>query len=419
MIKAYAHDGEKFDSALFNRYGFNLDDHRDIRKVDIYDSVTGEKTGNDEIVLDFVGFVTNEFDDLLIVFPKHYNIVNKENDARIVFECISNHFQKRPELYFGDNSNEIFSSNYPFASFFKIYDYFVNYGLYFENKIFTKPNIGGRLSWKDTISRSKKIIVNGDVVMFPLYFHKKYYFSNFITDCMIFAIDYTIQKFGIFVNALPAGRDFPEYNFLREREYVVTILQQISQQMFKDSEQLLIENLITFFSKINIGGKYYFKHYSFASIWEDMVTDYLCKYYKDMDSSHAIVFDKKAPSGLYFTKKTFHINSAKPAQYISPDHYCEDGNIQLIFDAKYYTYVHGMNYKQIAYMFMLREMKDSITKLKKFAKTYSALILPSEERKTKIHFQIDSLYGNSSDLIITEEYLDIREVMIALSDSYL
>jgi llaI.3 len=411
MIKTCAHDGEKYNSSLFSSHGFNLDENRDIKEVDLYDSITGEKTGDTETILDFVGFVTNDNDDLLVVFPKHYKVSKVENDARAIFDCISKHSQKRPELYIGEDAGKTFSSNYPFAAFFGIYDYFVNYGLYFKDKTFIKPNTGGRLSWKETISKSEKFIVKGDVVMFPLYYRKNYHFSNFITECMIFAIDYTIQKFGVFINASSTGQDFPELNFLEEREYVLNVLSQLRQQTFKDTEQQLIDNLLIYFSEVNIGGAYYLKHYSFSSIWEDMVTDYLCKLYKGVDASHAIVFDKISPSGLHFEKKSFHTNGAKPAQYISPDHYCEDSKIQLIFDAKYYSYIRGMNYKQIAYMFMLRGIKDPVSKRQKFANTYSALILPSENRDTKIHFQLDDIYGGSNDLIITEEYIDIREVI--------
>ena len=188
---------------------------------------------------------------------------------------------------------------------------------------------------------------------------------------------------------------------------------QLKQQTFKDNEQQLIENLICYFSEVNIGGHFYLKHYSFSSIWEDMIKDYLCNFYKEINSSHEIVLDKNNPRKLVFQKKSFHVNAAKPTQYISPDYYCESENTQLIFDAKYYSDIKGMDYKQISYLFMLSGMKDSITDKKKFKKTYSALILPSEKRFTKIHFQIDSMYNDTYDFIITEEYMDIRDVMIS------
>ena len=411
MIVACAYDGALYDEALISTHGFKLDAKRDIKEVSVCDPITGEKKDKTEIVFNFVGFVTNADDDILSVFPKHYNIVDKEADSRSVFDCIAKHKQKRPDMYIGEDSDKKYESNFPFSAFFGIYEYFQTYGLYFEDEIFIKPDTGGRVSWKETISKSEKYIIGGELIMFPLYYKRNYHFSNFITECMIFAIDYTISKFGVLIDAQETGQDFPEFDYMEERDYVVSVLQQLRQQVFKDNVQVLLDNLIDFFSEVNVGGNYYLKHYSFSSIWEDMVTDYLCKYYKEVDTSHRVVFDKVKPSGLHFEKKSFHTNGANPAQYISPDHYCDDADVQMIFDAKYYTKIYGMNYKQISYMFMLREMKDPATGLQKYKYTYSALILPSETRDTKIHFQLAPEFGTCSDLIITEEYIDISEVI--------
>lgn len=412
MIVACAHDGALYDEALISTHGFKLDTKRDIKEVSIYDSVTGEKTDKTEIIFDFVGFVTNKNNDMLVVFPKHYSVTDNDVDSRIVFDCIAKHKQKKPDIYIGEDNDDKYESNFPFSAFFGIYEYFQTYGLYFEDETFIKPNTGGRISWKETISKSEKYVIGGDVIMSPLYYRRKYHFSNFITECMIYAIDYTISKFGVLIDAQETGQDFPEMDYLEEREYVVNVLQQLRQQIFKDNVQTLIDNLIEFFTEVNKGGNYYLKHYTFSSIWEDMVTDYLCKYYKEVNSKHQILYDKVSPSGLLFEKKSFHTNSAKPVQYISPDYYCEDLDIQLIFDAKYYSNVRGMNYKQIAYLFMLRDMIDTKTGTKKFSHSHSALILPSEKFDTKIHFQMDPQYGVGNDFIITEEYMDIKEVML-------
>ncbi len=70
-----------------------------------------------------------------------------------------------------------------------------------------------------------------------------------------------------------------------------------------------------------------------------------------------------------------------------------------------------MDYKQIAYMFMLKDRKDRKTGLKKYRRTCSALFLPADKRNTKVHFQLASEFGSCPELVITEEYLDIREVI--------
>lgn len=403
------HDGEEFYD-LSSR-GFVLNDKRDIKEVNLYDEKTGEKTEKKRKIFNFVGFATNQNDEILVSFPKHYNYDNIDYDIKLLFKCIMQHRQVRPELYIGSEDDDCFSSSYPFASFFNIYDYFERYGLFYKDFNFIKPNVGGCLSWKETISRSEKYMLNGNLVFYPLFYRKNRYFSDFVTECMIFVIEYTIEKFGVFLDINSTGMELPEYDFLGEREYVVSILAQLRQETFKDHEIELLDSLISFFNEIKVGGSFYFKHYTFSSIWEDMVKNYLCKFYKDVDlENNKIIFDKNNPSGLEFKKQNFYTNDEKNNQFISPDYYSTSKDIQLIFDAKYFNKVTGMNYKQIAYMFMLMDIKD-VRGNKKFTRTYSSLLLPSEHRDTKIHFRLNPKYGDFKYFIITEEYLNIKEIM--------
>lgn len=43
MIIASFHDGERFDEALINTNGFLINASKDVKKVSIYDPITGEK----------------------------------------------------------------------------------------------------------------------------------------------------------------------------------------------------------------------------------------------------------------------------------------------------------------------------------------------------------------------------------------
>ncbi|MEG0034805.1 MAG: LlaJI family restriction endonuclease [Bacilli bacterium] len=419
MIKMCSYDGAIYDASLVSSNGFLINVSRDIKTELISDSFTGEETDKSKSVYNFVGFTSNEQNDLFFVFPKHFRIGKVEYDARLTFGCIAKHLQKRPDLYIGENSNKMFDSNYPFAAFYEVYNYYTSYGLYVEERTFIKPNAGGRISWKDTISRCNKYLVGDNVNLFPIYYKRDYHFTNFITECMIYVIDYTINKFGFLIGLELTGEKFPEMNMFEEKQYVISVLQYLRQQTFKDREQILIDNIIKFFVKINIGGNFYLKHYAFSSVWEDMVTYYLSSYYKGINSNNEIVFDKLTSNHVSFAKKPFHTNAASPAQYISPDHYGIDNSNQLIFDAKYYMDITGMDYKQIAYVFMLKEIRDSLSSPKKFLKTYSALILPSEYRNTKMHFVMEPLFGKTSaDVIITEEYIDIVDVMETYCNEY-
>ncbi len=411
MITYYNRDGQEIDKIRLIRDGFDFNEERDFRKKYSIDANTGEKNDSYTYVLDFVGFLVNNNNDIFTVFPKNYRVVNPNHDSSKIFSAIAKHIQQRPDMYLGNEYGNNLKSNYPFAAFFGIYDYFSKYGLYFDDMIFIKPNAGGKINWKDTIRLSDKYITHNKLVFFPIYYEKKYYFLNFLTECMIYAIDYTIDKFGIFIELDKTGRVFPTFDFINQKEFVLESLISLQQQTFKDSVIELIEHLINFFNAINEGGLYYFKHYSFSTVWEDMVMNYLKFNYKEI-SNNQIVFDENNTTHIAFSKPSFHPNLAKTEQYFTPDYYYADGNTQLIFDAKYYTDIQGIDYKQIAYYLFLNEIRENIDDEPKYTKTYSALLLPSEARSSQMHFKMDPRFNKTNkNLVISEEYLDIHEVI--------
>ena len=411
MVIQWSNDGKKYDKHNIEKNGFFLDESRDISIVNKVNALTGDIEDDKETIYNFVGFVTNKSDDILAILPKHYLVSDIENDTKMVFECIIQHMQKRPTQYIGERKDEMYTSNFPFSAFFGIYDYVSKYGLYFETIELIKQNAGGRVSWKDTINRGIKFYAGSNLVIYPLYYRKKLNLSNFITESMICAIDYTLNKFSPFIDMEKTGYDMPEFDFVSEKENVVSTLLQIKQQIFKDVENELIDNLIDFYSDVDKGGAYYLKHYKFSSIWEDMVIDYLKDYYKEV-SGNKIILDKDHAKHLSFKKTSFYPNAAKTAQFIAPDYYVADGDTQLIFDAKYYNDFKGMDYKQIAYYFLLKEIHNKGQTTPMFKQTLSALIAPGEKRETKLHFSMNDQFSFSDiDFVILEEYFDIKHVI--------
>lgn len=411
MIINYSNDGLEYDKRWLIQEGFNINEERDFRKRFVRNIHTGEFIDEYEYVLDFVGFLVNENNDVFTVFPKNYRVVEINSDSAQLFNVISKHIQKRPDMYLGQKYGDKLKTNYPFAAFYGIYDYFVKYGLYFEDKIYIKPSLGGKVNWKETIRLSSKYLSNGKLSFFPIYYEKKYYFSAFLTECMIFAIDYTIEKFGVFIGLDKTDKPFPNIDFLNEKEMVLENLYSLRQQTFKDSLIELIDHLINFFNELKQGGNFYLKHYSFSSIWEDMVKCYLVSNFSEIKNDK-IVFNENKAKYFEFKKVKFHPNLANKDHYFEPDYYYAENDTQLIFDAKYYTRAQGMDYKQIAYFLFLKEHRENINDNTKYSKTYSALILPSDSRKSELHFKMDPLFNKSNqDLVISEEYLDIREVI--------
>ena len=287
-----------------------------------------------------------------------------------------------------------------------------------ESKKIINTNSTGRLNWKSTIAKSKKYIVNDELEMFPFFYNNEIINTNFITECMVLAINHTISKFNLFLNF-----EFIEYDSnaiqLQHSGEILRKLEHIRSYMFKDIQIKLIDDLIAFYSRVNEGGNYYFKHYSFSSVWEDMIEVYLSLYYAGVRDGH-LWFDKQYSKKLHFQKANYFPNIANDKQFVSIDHYSRDGDTQLIFDAKYYASINGLNYKQLAYAFLLKEIRNNKEQDKpNYKNTLTALILPYERRISKNHFVMNPLFSeNYKDLVITEEYIDIKSVIEEYKEYY-
>lgn len=450
MIVDYAIEGAPIDKNKYQEKGFAFSDI-DIRKRE-KKAKSGKNEGF-EIVCDFTGFLVNQENDVLTVFPKHFpvNIENIEKDSQLLFNVLMKTQNKNPFSMIGQEATNNFQSDYPFESFFRVYSYFSEFGLLFEDRKILKPNHGGKIKWKETISKGEIYIEKGKTILFPFYYEKKYNISTFLTDAMIFAIDYTLNKFKYFIDLAVTEKEFPEFDFLGSKEYVIDILHSYKDTEFKDSTIYLLDSLIDFFTRIKSGGNYYLKHYSFKSVWENMIEEFLNGNFDNFKNGE--LFLKYNVHKALFKKSTFYPNNLNDSHYIQPDYYFVDEySNQIIFDAKYYSKIHSMNYKQICYNMFLEdyigpeypdriksnvmfpksvvagmngipsdngnyykyiEKERSLKKIvPKYNNVFSALILPSEERKSKQHFQLSSIYAtDDSNLFISEEYLNIKEVM--------
>ncbi|MCH5343438.1 MAG: LlaJI family restriction endonuclease [Acetatifactor sp.] len=403
MIIVWENDGQPFDQQKIEELGFRINTAKDL---------TGLPGTGDQQAYNFVGFLTNDENDMMAVFPKHFTVKDVEADSEFLFRVINKHRQRHPDCYLGDQYGNSFRSNYPFAAFFGIYDYYRRFGLYVEERSLVKAGVDGRISWKETIRRAGTYLAGGKVVMYPLYYKQKYVFSTFLTECMVFAINYTLDKFGSFLKLPQTGLTFPEFDYLRERRSVVERLLRLREQVFRDELLSLIDHLVIFYSLIREGGCYYWKCDTFSAVWEDMVSEYLRKYFCGVEQGH-IVFNKERSWHLPFAKRKFYPNKAIEDQYIELDAYAAKGNSQYIFDAKYYTHIHGLDYKQLVYHLLLCEMRErEMDGEVSYPVTLSALVLPGERRESRVHFEMDPRFNKTyGGMQILEEYLDIREVM--------
>ena len=229
---------------------------------------------------------------------------------------------------------------------------------------------------------------------------------------MAYVINYTASKFNFIINVKPVGNAYLPRDFGNNTSAIVDELIKIKSRVFDDEKSLLIHNLINYFSNIHEGGCFYLKHYNFASIWEEVIRIYISNHFQGAKNGR-ILFSKSATGPVKFCKPSFKPNLAKPDEYFVPDCYYCNGSSQFILDAKYYEDVDGLMYKELCYLFFLTDFVDSIRhKALKFKKTFCALLLPSENRRTEANFKMNPLFSRHfKDLTIYEEYFDIKEVL--------
>ena len=404
-------DGE--DVPYNIKKGFNLIQGLDTRFI---------KKQKDREVFDFVGLI-NSKDSSLAVFPKHffsveqlkkieYDDIQINEDIQLLFDTIYKYMSnRRSEANSFAGQHVEFESDYPFSSFFMIYRYFQQFGIYKENYTHTRVGYNGKISWKETIKNSTKVISQGNIIHLPLYIKQNKSKQVFISDCMSFAIDYTLDRFSYLFIMPKTNNLASKFDYLNNLEYVINRLNTTKNSVFKDLNKNLIQDLIDFFTGLdenkNTGGDIHVKVKYFNLVWEKMIEDYLNNHFLGLNNNELIFSDNKIKSEYKFSRGNFKIDESENNFEIKPDHYFIDKNLQFIFDAKYYNKLKKFNYKQFSYHEIL---KHKIAK----EKTISALIVPSESSESSnVHFLLDDKFigedGVKTKIILQK--IKIKDVM--------
>lgn len=377
------------------------------------------------IVFDFVGFLFNE-NDTLVVFPKHFmkiadverlNSINQADTAdisllrKVIFKYdLTRKSSTKALRYIGEK--EGYESNFPFTYFYAIYDYFSRNGLYRERHKKISSKSGSRISWKCTLNRAEKIISDGNIVFNPLYYEKKNTESVFVTDCMAFAIDYTLHRFSSFLNLRTTGYKYTKFDYLGKSKFVIQQLILKKERTFKDQEKRLLGNLIEFYRHINNvgeGGITRIEIKYFNNIWQNMVGQFLNRHFVAMSpKGDKALFDmSKKVSAIRFNDARYSDIDLSPHNfYIDVDHVGLDKETLYLFDSKYYSSVNELNYKQYSYNMILKNRFPNVKNL------YSVLFLPGGNY-SDIHFQLSPSYTNGVTLgaTIIEQYIDPKMIM--------
>lgn len=413
MLYYYGQDSSDVEKSIATTFPLRLGDTRFIKS-------------ENKSVFDFVGFVIKE-DAVLTVFPKHYlaeqtisdanlGLLELNEDSRLLFLALNKYINEtktkaKADRYIGGMAE--FESDYPFHAFFGVYDYYKRYGIYYEEESTVVAGQRGRVSWKHTMQYSDVVISNENIIYLPLYSKRKNPRAAFISECMVYVINYTLHCFPYFLQLKPAISKKVSMDFIANRRYVLKQLYQAKNHVFKDIHKKLVDSLICFFEELDTqkhGGCVHVKINYFNMIWQTTVNKYLNDCFVGVDTTNnKILFDESiVKSSVSFRPRTYLIDASSHQFEVELDHYGFFGNEQYVFDSKYYGDVAELNYKQFVY----NAIMDNYANQGRRIMTYSALLLPGL-KSAKLHLDLLTPFGklNNNNHQIIEHYLDVKTVM--------
>ena len=402
-------DGMKLEKSVDGEFK-DFFDYRDIKS---------NKDGN---YINFVGFIFTP-GRTLVSFPKHYFSneelykINKsrkeiEYHVEILYKLIKKNIQSKNRKLI--NVKREINLSYPFSSFLEAYRYFQSYGLFTQESEGYTYGYHGKILWKDTFRKSPIVYNKGNILYIPPVVRKRKNDFVFVSKCMAYIINITLKKFKFLFDYTPVSLEYRDIDFSNNK-MVISKLRLIKMSLFKDIHLKLIESLISFFENENYNGsKNAIKIYSFHTIWELMIREMLNKYFSHIDNTNGtkLIFNKNNLKQYDFINKSFKLDARRNVEgiktySIKPDYFCDTNNIRYIFDAKYYTDITEMDYKQISYYFLLKDFKNEQEKI------YNILILPTSNKQyNKTHFKLDDEYTKErNSLKIEENYLNMYKVI--------
>lgn len=351
--------------------------------------------GRNKNIVDFTGIIVLQ-NQILIAWPKHYftqedlqsDITSK--DPKPLFSLILKNVKTLADSNLNGNDG-LDSDIYPLKEFREVVEYYQSYGLYHELEKRNTIGYKGKINWKKTITKSAKIVSNGNLLFTPFTISQERNKAVFLSECMAYIINETIELISFVLPQIQRVN----YNYNRKKflnnEYVLKRLYALQDKIFKDTEKMLLKSIIGFFKTKGNNKEFNYRTKNFNLIWEIIVEQHLNENLLELNKEDFLV--DKGCMKFNFQKRTFKVGN----RHIEVDHYYEDKEKIFIVDSKYYDFINELNYKQVSYDYFLR---------KKDKKNVNILILPSVKDKVKEHFNYEK-----ENILIIEYHFSIRNII--------
>lgn len=411
--KYYIQDAEVIPQKIFKLFSDDLE-HNDFK---IKDGI---------VYSNFVGVIFGH-DRQLVSFPKHYYTVYDlknyiKNNSKILEEdslTLLKLITKVKNTKQSIGIIEDIDNSFPFSSYLKVYEYFQKYGIYHEEKKLSSKIFSGKINWKQTINKVIPIYDENNFLYLEFYKNRTINNQVFLSKCLGYIINSTNHQLNNILNFKYVDIDYSDIDWSNKNK-VLTQLNKELESTFKDIHKTLIRHMINFFKHKNVGvGIIPIKLNNFSIMWEIILENYLCNYFIGNKADRLLFSEENLIRPKAVKKKQFEpgfhaANDSlddKKNYRIEPDYYFIDEDVRYIFDAKYYHQITEINYKQLSYYFLLRDIEDEIKK------TYSVLLLPTSSNigvneNYKIHFKFNDNFNKvDREFTIFEYYLNIKEMI--------
>lgn len=365
---------------------------------------------NNSFTIEFVGYVLSQ-NKVLLSFPKHFSRSDSDennlNDMKDILSLVS----------LGKNNIGSFDGDedgqFPLKSYMEILNYYKRYGLYHTRIHKERKGYKGNINWNKTIQKSTKVVSNNNILFLPFVINEKNISPIFLSECMEYVFADAYNSFSSVLDLIIPYKVTSLDNIFNDLNFVIRKLHSFKSILFKDSEKILLNNLIKYFQwKSDYHDKSNMITTHFSRYWEAMVNLYLSKSFYEINDNKITFNEEKAPynfkkvPGVKLEPSIGSNNNNKQSITrdfkIEYDHYVKENNTIYLFDSKYSTSeLKKLDYKQSFYYYHLKSENVNTD-------IYNGLVAPtSKSYYTKIHIDRSDIDG----LKIIEHYLNVKKVI--------